>query len=91
MKRLYVLIPSACSPDCVLCDGAGRCTACAHHMFLMEGYCTPDCGSGYSPDPRTRVCRGELHVFILIILFSLTVSNKRSHLQFSVSDKHLCT
>lgn len=49
----------ACSSDCVLCDEVGRCRACRDQTYLMEGYCTPNCGHGYYADQKTRTCHGE--------------------------------
>lgn len=51
--------PAACSSDCVLCDGVGRCSVCRDRTYLMEGYCTPDCGPGYYAELKTRVCHGK--------------------------------
>lgn len=59
---LYFLLTTcclACSSDCVLCDGVGRCKACRDQTYLMEGYCTPDCGHGYYADQKTRICHGN--------------------------------
>jgi len=50
---------TACSSDCVLCDGVGRCKACRDQTYLMEGYCTPDCGPGYYANAKIRTCHGK--------------------------------
>lgn len=49
----------ACSSDCTLCEEVGRCQACREQTYLMEGYCTPNCGPGYHADQKTRTCQGD--------------------------------
>lgn len=48
----------------MLCEEVGRCEACREKTYLMEGYCTPNCGHGYYADLKTRTCQGDETGFI---------------------------
>lgn len=54
----------SCSSSCLTCSGAGtdKCTSCEAPNFLLNGYCTTNCGIGkygVTTPPRTcELCSG---------------------------------